>query len=489
MSAEIQVVQSDRLIGRAAERPGHYHMVDGEFVGPPCDLLALDDESFKHRWERLDSEHLAELDPAVREECTRRFHRMTIDIDEMIRRLGGQEIKTDGAEILGNVSRFVSRFVALPHAHALTAVTLWVAHAHMVEHFHTSPRLGAISPEPESGKTRLLEVVDLLTPNSMLIISPSVAAIFRKLSTEQVTLLFDEVDTIFRNRGKEDQNEDLRALLNAGYRRGAAIPRCVGPKHEVQDFNVFAATALAGIGDLPDTVMTRSIIIRMRRRSASEPVEQFRLRLHEAEGHVLRDRLAAWAAAVGPEVGEAWPELPEGVTDRRAEAWEPLIAIADAAGGDWPRRAREAAVSFVSDVSLFIGVSASLGIRLLADLRSVFGERDAMLTTEILEALVGLEEAPWGDLRGKPLDPRGLAMRLKRYGIGPKQVRIGEITAKGYSQADLFEAWSRYLPATPIRSETSETSETSGPGCPPPNDSETSDACLRCGGEGCGWCR
>ena len=187
----------------------------------------------------------------------------------------------------------------------------------MVEYFHTTPRLAMLSPEPESGKTRVLEILDLLTPRSMLIFSPSVAAIFRKLAQEQVTLLFDEVDTVFTNRGKDDQNEDLRALLNAGYRRGASIPRCVGPRHDVENFKVFAAVALAGIGDLPDTITTRSIVIRMRRRSASEHVEPYRVRSNEPEGHALRDQLALWAKSVGPAVGNAWPELPQGVVDRR----------------------------------------------------------------------------------------------------------------------------------------------------------------------------
>jgi hypothetical protein len=54
--------------------------------------------------------------------------------------------------------------------------------------------------------------------------------------------------------GMNDQsNEDLRALLNSGYKRGATIPRCVGPKHDVQNFTVYCATALAGLGELPDT--------------------------------------------------------------------------------------------------------------------------------------------------------------------------------------------------------------------------------------------
>jgi len=360
---------------------------------------------------------------------------------------------------LDDVRSFIAQFVAFPNVMCLDTVTLWAAHAHMVEHFHTTPRLAALSPEPESGKTRLLELLELLTPNSMLIFSPSVAAIFRKLAVEQSTLLFDEVDTIFTKRGKDDQNEDLRALLNAGYRKGASIPRCVGPKHEVSMFAVFAATALAGIGDLPGTIMTRAIVIRMRRRSGAEPIEPFRLRVHQDEGHALRYRLAAWAKSVGKAAGEAWPKLPADVIDRRAEAWEPLIAIADAAGGTWPERARVAAVADVADLRRR---EPTLGIRLLMDLRTVFGNRDVVSTDELLKALNSLDESPWVDLRGKPLDSRGLAMLVKRYGVASKNVRTGKSIMKGYGRSELHEAWIRYLPSPsyPLGAATSATSAT-----------------------------
>ena len=360
-----------------------------------------------------------------------------------------------GAELLDSVHAFLRRFVVFPSLACLDTVTLWAAHAHMVEHFHTTPRLAALSPEPESGKTRVLEILDLLTPCSMLIFSPSVAAIFRTLAQKQVTLLFDEVDTVFTSKGKDDQNEDLRALLNAGYRRGASIPRCVGPKHDVVDFKVFAAVALAGIGDLPDTITTRSIVIRMRRRSATEHIEQYRVRLNESQGHVLRDRLALWAESVGPAVGCAWPELPEGVIDRRAEAWEPLIAVADAAGGDWPKRARVAAVA---DVAAYRERAPSLGIRLLIDLRGVFGERDSLSTEEILNSLNLMEESPWGDLGGRLLDSRSLARRLKKYGVKPKNVRGDSGVLKGYAKADLWDVWERYIPSHPVETATSATS-------------------------------
>jgi hypothetical protein len=130
--------------------------------------------------------------------------------------------------------------------------------------------LALLSPEPGSGKTRTLEVLEDLVPAPMHVLSASTAAIFRTIEVEQPTLLLDEVDAIFGRRGKDDNNEDLRALLNAGHRIGATIPRCVGPSHEVRRFPVYAAVALAGLGDLPDTLMTRSVVIRMRRRAPGE---------------------------------------------------------------------------------------------------------------------------------------------------------------------------------------------------------------------------
>lgn len=368
----------------------------------------------------------------------------------------GRDTSIDGAELLLDVRTYVLRFVAFPSSWCADAVTLWTAHAHMIEHFHTTPRLAAISPEPESGKSRLLEMLATLTPDPMLMLSPSPAALFRKIAAHQITLLVDECDTIFTSRGKEDQNEDLRALLNAGYRRGATIPRCVGPKHDVVEFPVFAATALAGIGDLPDTVMTRSIIFRMRRRAPAEPIEQYRIRVNEPEGHTLRDRLALWAIAVGESAGAAWPTLPPGVADRRAEVWEPLIAVADLAGGDWPERARVAAVA---DVAAHSVREPSLGVRLLMDIRTVMGDRPSMFTEDLLTKLNALDESPWGDLRGYPLDSRGLAARLRKYAVKPTTVRDGERVSKGYRAADLFDPWTRYLSA-PIGAVTSVTSDT-----------------------------
>lgn len=369
---------------------------------------------------------------------------MTAAIEELLENVG-----LTGSTVLDESRAFIRTFCAFPDAHCLNAVTLWAAHAHLVCRFHTSPRLALLSPEPASGKTRVLEILELLVPDPMFSLNASSAAIFRMLADKQITLLIDECDAIWRQAGKDDHNEDLRALLNAGYKRGATIPRCVGPKHDVMNFTVFAACALAGLGDLPDTLMSRAVIIRMRRRAKGEDVEPFRHRQHAHAGHAMRLKLATWAKLVGPKVQDAWPDLPSGIVDRPAEVWEPLIAIADAAGGEWPTTARDACVA-LNRVAQDRRVS--LGIRLLADLKMIFKDAIALHTETILERLTrgeehGLEaDAPWENLRGQPLGKRGLASMLKAYDVHPLKVKVGGLALQGYRREHLHDAWTRYLP-------------------------------------------
>jgi len=100
-------------------------------------------------------------------------------------------------------------------------------------------------------------------------------------------------------------------------------------------------------------------------------------------------------------------------------------------------------------VRVAAGREASLGVRLLADLRRVFGEAEALSTEVILERLHDLTEAPWSDLRGKPLDPRGLARRLRGYEIASGKVKVAGKALQGYRREHLWDAWTRYLPSTP----------------------------------------
>jgi hypothetical protein len=164
----------------------------------------------------------------------------------------------------------------------------------------------------------------------------------------------------------------------------------------------------------------------------------------------LRTQIAEWAACVSDEVADAWPTMPEGVEDRPADVWEPLLAIADAAGDTWPDRARAACVELCKVAE---SREASLGVRLLADLRDVFREADALASETILERLCDIDEAPWGDLHGKPLDARGLARRLRQYEVTPLTVKVEGRALRGYRREHLWDAWQRYLNPTPVEAQ------------------------------------
>ena len=206
----------------------------------------------------------------------------------------GKEI--DGAELLDEVYAFLGRFVVYPDQQARVAHTLWIAHTLLMSAWDTTPRLAFLSPEPASGKTRALEVTELLVPQPVPAINVSAAFLIRTVAAGVgSTILFDEADATYGPKAK-DSNEDVRALINAGYRRGATVGRCTvyGATVTPELLPAFAPVALAGLGDLPDTILSRSIIIRMRRRAPNESVEPYRRRevartLSHSARHAARD--------------------------------------------------------------------------------------------------------------------------------------------------------------------------------------------------------
>jgi Protein of unknown function (DUF3631) len=372
-----------------------------------------------------------------------------IELDAEIIRIESQREQppptTDGARLLFDVAAFLGRFIAYPAEEAQYAHTLWIAHTHMMDAWSTTPRIAFLSPEPGSGKTRALEISELLVPNAVETINMNPAYLFRRIAAEigLPTLLIDEVDALFN--GKNQAAEEIRGLLNAGHRRGATVGRCVihGKTITTEETPAFCAVALAGLGWLPDTLMSRSIVIRMRRRAPKEIVEPFRHRDHRPAGEALQDRLAAWAATLIDDMAKARPALPSGIEDRAADCWEPLLAVADAAGGHWPDTARAAALALVASAR---DANPSMGILLLEHCRTVFGEADRLPSEQLLLRLHDLPESPWRNVKGKPLDDRGLAYRLRKYEIKPKVIRFGLTTARGYLRADFEDVWPRYLP-------------------------------------------
>ena len=255
-----------------------------------------------------------------------------------------------GAELLDDIEHFLGRFVVYPSEHERRAHALWIAHCWWMDCWDSTPRIAFLSPEPGSGKSRSLEVTEPLVPRPVHAVNTTSAYLFRKVSDPagRPTILYDEIDTVFGPKAKE--NEDIRGMLNAGHRKGALAGRCVirGKTVEFEELPAYCAVALAGLDDLPDTLMSRSVPIRMRRRSPSEPVEPWRLRINGGEAERLYKRMLAWSTSVRPLADGNWPEMPPGVEDRDADVWEALLAVADLAGGHWPESARATAVTLVT---------------------------------------------------------------------------------------------------------------------------------------------
>jgi hypothetical protein len=350
----------------------------------------------------------------------------------------------DGSELLDALATFLRRYVAMSASQA-AAVALWVVHTYALDACEQSPLLAITSAERRSGKTRLLDVLEVLVANPWRVVTPSEAVVFRKLHADRPTLLLDEVDAIFNPKAGANA-EGLRALLNAGNRPGTMVPRCVGPSQTLVSFKVFGAKALAGIKDLPDTIADRAIPIRLQRRAPTESVERFRRRGADEAGEPLSTWTRSWVAHHAPHLEQARPHLPDELHDRAQDAWEPLLAIADRAGGDWPEQARQAAIALSADDQL---EEASAGIRLLADVKTIFDAEavDRIFSATLANELHKLEESPWGEWFGRPITQRGIAKLLGDYGIRSRTIRVEDETAKGYLREQFEEVWPRYLPA------------------------------------------
>ena len=363
--------------------------------------------------------------------------------------------------LLDEVARHVRRFVVLS-ADQATLCALWVLHAHAIAAADATPYLVVTSPERRCGKSRLLEVLRGLAHSPWYVVRPSEPVLFRKLATG-ATLFLDEVDTIFSTAAK-DSTEGIRATLNAGFERGAVVSRCADHGRDLEDFEVFGPKVLAGIGDPPDTVKDRGFTLSLRRARRSEARERFRRRMAGPVADELRGRIESWAkseATIAALKG-AEPALPEALNDRAQDAAEPLLAIADLAGGGWPARARDALVGLAGEAAVD-EVDDSSGVALLRDLVTVFGRLGSPkhATSEVLvRELRESEGSPWGKMnKGDGLDMVGLSRLLRPFKVRSWNTKTSDgKVRKGYRRAEVLDAAERYVPAVPDEQEDDYTS-------------------------------
>jgi len=351
----------------------------------------------------------------------------------------------DADKVLRNVFLFIRRFVSLSDSQA-RVLTLWVVHTHAFPAAAATPYMAINSPEKQSGKTRLLEVLNTLVASPWMTGRVTAAVLTRKIDRDHPTLLLDESDAAFG--GEQEYAEALRGILNTGYVIGGSASCCVGQGAAIgfKDFSTFCPKAIAGIGSLPDTVADRSIPIRLKRAAPGEIVERFRRRDVEYETATLRDAVSRWCLPVAESLRDARPELPDELSDRQQDCAEPLLAIADVAGGEWPMTARASLVELCVESR---ATEKSIGVQLLSDIREIFSARgaDRISSADLASALAEIETSPWSEWgkSQRPISAPKLARLLGRFGITPGSVRIGDKTPKGYRVDDFADAFTRYL--------------------------------------------
>jgi hypothetical protein len=353
-------------------------------------------------------------------------------------------VPTDVGETLDSIAAFVRRFVVMSDAEG-TAIALWVFHTHALDAADATPYVAISSAEPESGKTQLLEVLELLVHNPWFTSRVTAAVLTRRIDKEQPCLLLDESDAAFR--GDREYSETLRGVLNAGYRRGGCISLCVGQGASIGyvTLSVFAPKAIAGLDALPDTVVSRSIPIRLKRKRTGEQAERFRRRSVSDSAEPIRDSTASLAAHHLDRLTYSHPLMPEGLRDRACDVWEPLLAIAELAGDTWTTRARQAAVELSGAA---YSTDETLGIQLLTDIRLVMEGMNRISSAELVAGLNGLAESPWCEWsKGRGLVQRTLAIQLARFRIHSNSIRLDDgSNLKGYRRQQFEDDWDRYLP-------------------------------------------
>jgi hypothetical protein len=314
----------------------------------------------------------------------------------------------DSAILLQAIKEAVQRYVFMSEDHAV-AVTLWIVFSWLHEHESAithSPILYVTSAEKDSGKSTLLGVVNFLARRSLQSVDISGPALFRSIEKWQPTLIVDEADDALAD------NADLRSVINSGWTRGQGVIRCHPDTHEPELFSTFAPKVVAMKGrNLPDTTLSRSIIITMRPRRASDPKEHAADFNHcDNETFVrLRSQLTRWADDNAEALAKATPEIPSGFQNRRRANWVPLLAIAEAGKGDWKTAAWKAARAIEAVADTF---DPSIGVELLRAVKAAFDARnkDRITSAGLITDLVVDETAPWATYnKGKPISQRQVA--------------------------------------------------------------------------------
>jgi putative DNA primase/helicase len=416
-------------------RPSSY-IDDHAVIGELAALLPLD-----YQRQRLNAAHNLGLTVGALDKLVRSAKAKVTDDESVLPhwKVEPWSAAVSGAALLDDIEKVFRRYIVLPKG-AGTALALWTLHAWTMDAGDISPFLVLVSPTKRCGKTNTLIVLFYITPRSELASNISASALFRYVEQVRPTLLIDEADSFLKD------NEEMRGILDSGHTKTAAhVIRNVevNGEHKPRRFSTWAPKAIATIRGLADTLEDRSVVLTLQRKPPGARVERLRKR-DSGEFATLRRRLSKWAEDNLSALADPDPAIPDALNDRAADNWRPLLAIADLAGGEWPRKAREAARRLSGEGH----DSSSINVDLLADIRLAFGDAEAIRSGDLVAKLTADPEKPWVEWKhGKPLTQKQLGGLLRPFGITSETVSIsGLADAKGYRRTRFEEAWEAYLP-------------------------------------------
>jgi putative DNA primase/helicase len=350
----------------------------------------------------------------------------------------------DGIALLDAIMEAIGSHVIMAE-HSRVACALWVMHTYLLQHFQVTPRLAVHSPVRRCGKTTLLDVLACLVQRPKLAASVTAATVLRVVEKHHPTLLIDEAEAALSD------NEELRKVIDSGHRRNGTGMRSVGDNHETREFSTYTPVAIALIGKrLPPTTTDRSIVVDLQRRKQSEKITRFRIG-RAPHLDVLARKIVRWIADNGERAGSSIePQMPDGLYNRAADNWEPLLMVAEAVDGHWPIRSRAAAIAE--------GDKIEEGERLemlLSDIRDIFTKRkankieraDEIPSSTLAEGLAAIEGRPWAEYGrgGKPITPNKLALVLKRAEVAPDYIGPKTNRCRGYTLNQFQDAFERML--------------------------------------------
>ena len=351
------------------------------------------------------------------------------------------EEPVDGGELLSAIEAAIAKYLVCDESEVIR-IALWVVATWFEEVAEVAPILNVKSPVARCGKSTLLAILCQLVKRALSASNISGASVFRTIEKCAPTFLVDEADSFFKD------NEELRGILNSGHTRASAfVIRTVGDDHEPRQFSTWGFKAIAGIGARAATIEDRSISINLRRKLPGEKVSRLR-HAPKALFATLERKLCRWASDNMEAIGAARPNLPESLDDREQDNWELLLAIADRCGGEWPNKARQAALSLSGAVE----DTTPLSVQLLEDMREIVAEKalggePTISSLALVTALVDMPERPWCEINhGKPLTQNGLARKLKPFGLKTKTLRGEGGQSKRYEISDLNDTFERYSP-------------------------------------------